>query len=369
MYSRAVSSSSGSYWTRQIPLPLQRHSGDRDATRANGGQGDPADWCARAVRDACRELPTKSHLNYTGGTKAMAAHARMAFREQGGADADASYLDERDGVIRCDDGREVPLDEHNLDLSVEVLLQLHGSRRLGSGASPSPAPTPEDLDTVVRRVLSEPSLATKLYRVHRTAPSADAGADWQRLRFSQAKENPEKLSSLGVELSIDQLPDATWTKKTYECWRDWLHGCWLEEWVGELVRQILDAPDGIGTGAPDGHPEVAVGVNCDRQGRKLEIDVIIVRGHRVYVISCTTDVRLPLCKSKAFEVAMRARQVGGDLARAALVCLLHGGQRRRQVYRPTAQRRREFWEFGHLCGSTLLLDGDVRFLRHGEGIQ
>ncbi len=28
-----------------------------------------------------------------------------------------------------------------------------------------------------------------------------------------------------------------------------------------------------------------------------------------------------------------------------------------------------FWEFRHLCGLTLLLDGDVRFLRHGEGIQ
>jgi hypothetical protein len=45
----------------------------------------------------------------------------------------------------------------------------------------------------------------------------------------------------------------------------------------------------------------------------------------LYVLSCTTDSKKARCKSKLFEVAMRARQMGGDLARSALVCFLDGG--------------------------------------------
>jgi hypothetical protein len=44
----------------------------------------------------------------------------------------------------------------------------------------------------------------------------------------------------------------------------------------------------------------------------------------LYVLSCTTDSKKARCKSKLFEVAMRARQMGGDLARSALVCFLDG---------------------------------------------
>ncbi len=47
----------------------------------------------------------------------------------------------------------------------------------------------------------------------------------------------------------------------------------------------------------------------------------MVRGHRSYFISCTTDTTKALCKSKLFEIAVRSQQLGGDLARAALVCL------------------------------------------------
>jgi hypothetical protein len=53
----------------------------------------------------------------------------------------------------------------------------------------------------------------------------------------------------------------------------------------------------------------------------LEVDVAAVRGHRSYFISCTTDTTKTRCKSKLFEVAVRSRQLGGDLSRAALVCL------------------------------------------------
>jgi len=73
---------------------------------------------------------------------------------------------------------------------------------------------------------------------------------------------------------------------------------------------------------------VDVNVRCKRARpppSEFEIDVALIRGHRLHVVSCTIDRRKPLCKSKLFEVAMRARQMGGDLARSALVSLLEGG--------------------------------------------
>ena len=71
--------------------------------------------CAARVREAFSSTPEGAHLHYTGGTKVMAAHARMAFAEAGGKDDHASYLDERAGVLRFDDGYEIGLPKQNLE--------------------------------------------------------------------------------------------------------------------------------------------------------------------------------------------------------------------------------------------------------------
>jgi hypothetical protein len=68
-----------------------------------------------------------THLNYTGGTKVMSAHALRAFYKAGGQAAHASYLDERGvgGVARLrfdDGGDDLYL---SVGFSLEVLLGLH----------------------------------------------------------------------------------------------------------------------------------------------------------------------------------------------------------------------------------------------------
>jgi hypothetical protein len=75
-------------------------------------------------------------------------------------------------------------------------------------------------------------------------------------------------------------------------------------------------------------PTVTVGVNVYRgvssEEAQLEVDVVVLQKYRSFFISCTTDRSKALCKSKLLEVAVRARQLGGDLAQAALVCLADG---------------------------------------------
>ena len=112
--------------------------------------------------------------------------------------------------------------------------------------------------------------------------------------------------------------EADWGKDRFKAWWRFLGGEWLEDWVAEQIRTI---------GLPEvTDKDVSVGVTCTRSGtdREFEVDVAVLRGQRSYFVSCTTDASLGLCKSKAFEIAARSRQMGGDLARSALVCLLHG---------------------------------------------
>jgi hypothetical protein len=83
---------------------------------------DAAD--ASAVEEACRDLPADARLNYTGGTKIMATHARVAFAEAGGSPDRASYVDGALGIVRFDDGCPLELPDNCLDL--DVVRQIHG---------------------------------------------------------------------------------------------------------------------------------------------------------------------------------------------------------------------------------------------------
>ncbi|MDD3925073.1 MAG: hypothetical protein PHT33_00265 [bacterium] len=266
---------------------------------------------AARVREAFLVVPEGAHLHYTGGTKVMATNARMAFKDAGGGDKQASYLDERRSVLRFDDGYEIELLSQNFELRLDDILGLHGINRKSKDEKADPSPTVEDADKILKVVLNEPELTDRLYNIHKKDNNDDKD---KRLDLKTAKQNPIMLSELlNIDLSIVHLPEDEWTRKTYEKWCGFLGGGWLEVWCGELVRGI------------PGESEVSVNVNCTRaNGRGFEIDLAIVRGHRPYVISCTTDTDIKLCKSKLFEVAIRARQLGGDLARSALVCLLHG---------------------------------------------
>ncbi|WP_035255342.1 Card1-like endonuclease domain-containing protein [Desulfatiglans anilini] len=260
---------------------------------------------AAQVRAAFASLPQGAHLHYTGGTKIMAAHARMAFKDAGGRDDQASYLDERKGVLRFDTGYEIDLSKRAVDMSIDDILQLHGIERLSKRDNAGQSPTDADAGIIAAKVLNRPDLAEKLHGLHREERNL--------VSISKAKEQPVDLSGLLEGLSVLHFPEADWNKDTFKKWCDFLGGVWLERWCRGLVKNV----------AADS--EIALGVDCRMPGgRQFEIDVAVVRGHRLYVISCTTDATMKLCKSKLFEVAMRARQLGGDLARSALVCLLHG---------------------------------------------
>ncbi len=90
-----------------------------------------------------------------------------------------------------------------------------------------------------------------------------------------------------------------------------LEGTWLEPWVAKsLLRSGLfhEVHDSFVFQIPNSE-------------EKPEVDVCAMRGHTPFIFSCTVDDTSRLGKHKLFEVRLRANQLGGDHARAAVVCL------------------------------------------------
>lgn len=277
--------------------------------------------CATTVRRALDPLLSSDGdrvlLNYTGGTKVMAAHARLAFarRER---PQDASYLDEgdarREARLRFDDGNWKSLSEYeHVSLNLETVLALHGITHKPREAS-APAPTTDDAREILCKVLADPPLAATLYCERQRLQALD--------KPMNALSEPFRVDRHGLTLSlasfptreqIEQLSSTNEKKSWFRQWYAFIGGEWLEEWLGAQIRSLNLNPA----------PEITVGVNAFRGQKRaqLEIDVAVVRGHRSYFVSCTIEASKHICKSKLFEVAVRSRQLGGDLARAALVCL------------------------------------------------
>ncbi len=92
----------------------------------------------------------------------------------------------------------------------------------------------------------------------------------------------------------------------------WLEAKWLEHYVASSLEKsgLFDS--------------VHIGVETileedEKYPVCFELDVVGIRGYQLFAISCTTSGSFDK-KQKLFEVAMRARQLGGDEARIGLVC-------------------------------------------------
>ncbi|RLI53461.1 MAG: hypothetical protein DRP09_15685 [Candidatus Thorarchaeota archaeon] len=250
----------------------------RDATDSNR--------CRAAVTDEMGMY----RLDYTGGTKVMSSSIHAEWSRRGGTPDRASYVDDRSGLIRFDDGRSVPL---KLTADLHSILRIHGLNPRGERFVEPQGPRPEDAAVLARKFLTERESILELAR--------------------KIGEKPVNPADYGLKLSRDLIGDNL-ERPAFTEWSSFLRGKWLELWVGELIRQ---------SGFVD-KEKVHIGLEVQIRVSHFELDVVVLHQHRVYVISCTTltDRNYQQSKMKLFEVMIRARQIGGSLARAALVAPL-----------------------------------------------
>ncbi|WP_333333429.1 Card1-like endonuclease domain-containing protein [Microcoleus sp. LAD1_D3] len=93
----------------------------------------------------------------------------------------------------------------------------------------------------------------------------------------------------------------------------YLDGLWLEHYVLQQVKNIADR-----NSIKDYGLNFQVPLLGTQQG--FEFDVAFTRGYQLFAMSVSTTSKRDLCKNKLFEAYLRARQMGGDEARVALIC-------------------------------------------------
>jgi hypothetical protein len=278
--------------------------------------------CGALIREIKRHLAqtTSGHigLHYTGGTKMMAVHAYQAVEEfckQNGRTAFFSYLDADtlNMTVEHPAGEQVLNRRVIEDVrpSLETLFALQGISLQGKLDT-----EPVHLD-LVRALVS-------LYG------SQDGIAAWKKGRALLQNSEGRLWCEVEADLQSNGLPAQVTTALAGAFGFDpahtvnlqcaaghagmttsrelalWLDGYWLENWVLACVQKL-----GIERRARSVEKQAS---------RMFEIDVAFMRGYLLVALSCTASSDGRRAKQKFFEIYNRARNLGGDEARAGLVC-------------------------------------------------
>ena len=301
------------------------------------------------------------HLNYTGGTKAMATHVyRFLERHEGLQKQSFSYLDAREFKILFDDDRI--RDSHDLrkhvSLTFEEMITLHGFERKNTGFqnlaegkrgrmitlhgferknTPAPAPFAAAL-TAFSQIIQSGKLAeyfdrqkggyNRKFFEEKDRPGKLATTinqvDWTRLQT--LRPNPSftsVLNALPVDYQIFQNGKFSANGLENNCCKKlirFLDGLLLEEYVCSVLR---------GAFPPN---EMEIDTNWEIKqptwNTHFELDVLLIKGYQLIGISCTRDAGKARCKGKGFEIIQRTRQIGGIEAKAVVVTFLDKSTRK-----------------------------------------
>ncbi|MCS6847940.1 MAG: hypothetical protein RMN52_09520 [Anaerolineae bacterium] len=279
-------------------------------------------------------------LHYTGGTKAMAVHAYRAVADWAQKNKErftASYLDARNQELVIDDERSpvrLPVGDA-LNLTLQEMLNLHGWKLkqqprqqpiLPKAARAIACSYAADCKQGVKSTYQEQWKQTVLYCTCRKNGSErwlSAGQLKQaRLNWPAGGSLDAVAEALKVELNQtgEQLDIGAAYRhlglSEPEDFCKWLDGLWLEHYVLDVLNNLSQP------GTTPNPSQVFQGVNVTTAGVELDLDVAALLGYQLFAFSCGTadgkGAKAQL-KHKLFEVVLRARQLGGDQARVALV--------------------------------------------------
>lgn len=309
-------------------------------------EADGAD-IRRQLQEALRSIKD-GHigLNYTGGTKMMSVHAcRVALIDDQGLRKrpfTLSYLNARTNTMYIEHGNDQPFVSGSLLYEVKPLLKdivkLHDEKDYWID--------PSIKDQVQTNLLQ---LAHALMEAHRSAEGVQAWRVWckdilrKRTRTKNINRWDKKtlLNTVLLDLPEDEvLKDVAVAMKEMFVFQDgalrlglsshkvglkepedlcqWFDGAWLEEYVFNCIKQVQQQ-------LPEGHVhDVGMGITTksEQNETKYEVDISAMQGYQLYAISCTTDDEVGMCKLKLFEAYIRARNMAGDEAFVALVCMV-----------------------------------------------
>lgn len=247
---------------------------------------------ARALK-GCYADSDDIHLNYTGGTKSMAAIAYNILKDH--PDFSSSYLDGRRHIMIMDgmpDSGDDLRQKDYLKLDMEKVISLHGK----DGFKEKP------IDTKFNRLLDE---IVNLLKA-RNIDTIYCRKNPQKNTLDKLKEEEEKVRQARDDLKIKS---GIWSSKNKE--KDinkFIDGLWLEQYLRNELNSVE-------------HKGVDIYFDVEKNN-DCQLDLIAIYGYQMTLISVTTDANRPMCKLKAFEAIHRASQLGGDEAKTIMVTFM-----------------------------------------------
>lgn len=289
-----------------------------------------------------KELDTitngKIGINYTGGTKTMAVHAyrSLHYEKQGNSyqerqNIQFSYLDPRHLEMCIEEGNNltrVKIEPHSIKVDLAEIFQIHGwawldkSKPIEVPEFPEAAKAFANFHTDGNLVKEWRNWCNNVLREN--ARNLKDKNKWKEEKELQPLVLPIETvvsnESIKLALEVVGVKDNTLPlrKLGFSSLREackWLDGEWLEHYVLAEVQAIPST-----YAIHESASSFWIRNPNNAKQTKFQFDVAFMRGYQLFAISCTTIDGKSDCKSKLFEAYIRARQLGGDEARIALVC-------------------------------------------------
>jgi hypothetical protein len=284
---------------------------------------DGVQGCLKAVR------AQSVGLNYTGGTKAMSVHAHRALeqwaREQRITPV-FSYLDARTLEMVFDPVEAGGHEQKEyvglaLKLDLKDLLALHGWSLKHEPTRKALLPhTARDLAKACGddegfnawKEWIQREFRPKCRRQNKEGWKSKTDLQSIRLTLPTADSLRDVVGSMRAELEQQEgdlpLSHLIFRNEPKE-FCEWLDGKWLEHYVLDTLNTLA---------TPLSLHECTQNIVPNEV--EFDVDVIALRGYQLFALSCSTEEKKGLLKLKFFEAYVRARQLGGDESRVALVC-------------------------------------------------
>lgn len=267
------------------------------------------------------------HLNYTGGTKPMSLYAQIAIAEINKQDAFKiilSDIDPNNHKIVLRNKPDYPLSGDLLDhvkVSIEKVLELHYMKTVTPGVQMTTIPSndlmefsccaidnykknqKDILKTFEKLKIFGRSCKDRERNINRNMSQSDFDNAFNRI----TTQFPS-LTNFFNHIQGNPCPKLTFI--------EFFKGKWLEDFVLNCLTNLKITQNVL-------LDEIRKGVEASHGNRKTELDVIAIRGYKLFLFSCTTSPEIPFVKQKAFEAIYRAEQLGGEHAKAIVVSLMY----------------------------------------------
>ncbi|HHY73706.1 MAG TPA: DUF1887 family protein [Bacillus bacterium] len=273
-----------------------------------------------------KQTITSIHLNYTGGTKPMAVHSFQAVSSYAkGHEIKVVFSDLNHSSFKIvlDKGdysfpTSGDLREY-VKLTIKEMFEMHLMDYKDDKYTPFFKDPNDFAEFILKGFEEKQDLLEPRYHVRYIKEAIDDNSK----KFDKKDYKNQFENNIYKYLSSFLKRFDEYSLNEFKGLIEWLHGKWLEEYVFLTIQQLAE---------PLKLTEVQMSVYAKYNNRDCEIDVVVMKGYQLYVISCTTSKKLSRIKNKAFEAMYRAEQLGGGHANVIVVTTIR--EKKKQSRQP-----------------------------------